>query len=99
MSQPSRSDLLFELAYKLKEAEEKEAKKKEAAPDLLVDRLLTMPQVAEKYPHLFTYDSLRWRVSTGQLGDAVVRLGRKVWIDLEKLSALLEKGRVTGRTF
>lgn len=96
------AELIERAARKLKDLERSLAameKKRDAMPDLLIDRLRTMRQVADQYPHLFSYDSMRRRVSTGELGDAVVRLGRRVWIDLEKLSTLLEKGRVTGRTF
>ena len=60
---------------------------------LIVDRLMTVPQVAAAYPQLFSKAALWHRIKTGQFDEVIVRRGRRVWIDLEKLSEWLEEGR------
>lgn len=62
-------------------------------PGLLLDRLLTISELAARYPHLWSYDSLQKAVWRGQLGDAVIRKGRRVLIDVERLSEIFEEHR------
>ncbi len=63
-------------------------------PDL--QSLRTVRQLCEEYPHLFTEGSLRWLIfhrQTNGFDRCVLRVGRRLYIDLEALRQWLAEHR------
>ena len=69
-------------------------------PKLSLDRVLTVGQIADKYP-IFTQPSLRWLIFNARengLDDALIRIGRRVLIDLDRFERWLDAHRATEKT-
>lgn len=63
-----------------------------------LQKLKTVRQVCEECPHLFTEGSLRWlifRAAQNGFDACLVRVGRRVLIDTDRLREWLEGNRVT----
>ena len=63
-------------------------------PDL--KRLRTVKQLCADYPDIFTEGSLRWLIYNKQRNKfdrCIIRIGRRLYIDLEALKAWLEHHR------
>ncbi len=53
-----------------------------------LDSLLTVRQLTEQYPHLFTEGSLRWTIFCREengFDRCIVRVGRRIFIDTDQL--------------
>jgi len=61
-----------------------------------LDRLRTVAQMAEQYPHLFKSEaSLRWLIfnaETNGFDTCLVRMGRRVFIDTQAVTTWLRGG-------
>lgn len=55
--------------------------------------LATIKQIAVESGGTFTEDALRWMRFKGQLDEAVVKIGRRVLLDRQKLSQILYQNR------
>jgi hypothetical protein len=64
-----------------------------AMPDFDFKRLGTIKQIAQESGGAFTEASLRWMRFNGQLDEAVVKIGRRVLLDRQKLSQILYQNR------
>ena len=61
-----------------------------------LQRLRTVRQLCEEYPHIFTEGSLRHLIFNGDrngFGRCIIRIGRRIYIDLEALQAWMAKHR------
>lgn len=63
---------------------------------LRLERLRTVRQLADEYPHLFTEASLRWTIfrrKENGFDTCIVRIGRRLLIDTDRLRVWLANHR------
>ena len=63
-----------------------------------LDRLRSVHQLCAEYPHLFTKGSLRWLIFNADINGfkpCIIRIGRRVFIDLDALQQWLAEHRGT----
>ena len=61
-----------------------------------LQHLKTVRQLCEEHPHLFTEGSLRWLIfqrETNGFDRCVIRIGRRLYIDLRQLRQWLAENR------
>ena len=61
-----------------------------------LDQLRSVGQLCKEYPHLFTKGSLRWLIFNADINGfdrCILRIGRRVYIDLDALQEWLAEHR------